>query len=151
MAPLVMVNGVGATSVGDAKVTGTFYEGYNLLTPRFRARFTTDGKGIYFFLPQKNLANSEITGSYVMAGGQTFSFTIPKNSSVSTQSVSGLSVEVSRTGGYFWFKTLPVRLPVLRQASAVMWKLRLPKPGRYVLCYRRYDLLHLVWRRLFRN
>ncbi|MFR1435710.1 MAG: hypothetical protein ACLSS9_10845 [Acutalibacteraceae bacterium] len=103
-APLVMVNGVGATSVGDAKVTGTFYEGYNLLTPRFRARFTTDGKGIYFFLPQKNLANSEITGSYVMAGGQTFSFTIPKNSSVSTQSVSGLSVEVSRTGGYFWFK-----------------------------------------------
>ena len=40
-APLVMVNGVGATSVGDAKVTGTFYEGYNLLTPRFRARFTT--------------------------------------------------------------------------------------------------------------
>ena len=103
-APLVLVNGRGAAGLNQAAVTGTLLEGYNLLTPRFRCQFTTDGEGIYFFLPQKHLDDREITVALTASNGQELVFTIPQGSVVS-QTLSGWSVELSREGGYFWFKS----------------------------------------------
>ena len=40
--PTVLVNGKG-NRVSNGSLTGTLYEGYNLLTPRFKAKFTSDG------------------------------------------------------------------------------------------------------------
>lgn len=101
-APLVLVNGMGATGTSDAAITGTLFEGYNLLTPRFRCKYTTDGTGIYFFLPQKNLDDSEITITLTTVSGSDLVFTIPAGSSTS-QTLSSMSARISRTAGYFWF------------------------------------------------
>ena len=46
--PLVMINGRGSESTGNPRPAGTVYEGYNLLTPRFRARFTTENEASRF-------------------------------------------------------------------------------------------------------
>lgn len=52
-APLVYVNGKGAeysslpSSLSADEAPASFFEGYNVLTPRFRASFTTDGYSLY--------------------------------------------------------------------------------------------------------
>ena len=102
-APLVLMNGIGAASIDAAAVTGTMFESYNMLTPRFRCQYTTDGKGIYFFLPEKYLNDTDIQVSYTTHQGEMLEFTIPAGAETSN-TLSGISVGISRRGGYFWFK-----------------------------------------------
>ena len=67
-APMVTVNGRGTDSdlYNPESPNGTLLEGYNMLTPAFRAGFTSDGKGSRFVLPQKNLDGSKpISISYI--------------------------------------------------------------------------------------
>lgn len=55
-APLVVVNAVGFDDTGSPPVvSGTQFEGYNLLSGAFRTAFTTDGKAHEFRLPLDNL------------------------------------------------------------------------------------------------
>lgn len=55
-APLVVVNAVGVDDTGSPPVvSGTQFEGYNLLSGAFRTAFTTDGKAHEFKLPLDNL------------------------------------------------------------------------------------------------
>lgn len=55
-APLVVVNAVGVDDAGSPPVvSGTQFEGYNLLSGAFRTAFTTDGKAHEFKLPLDNL------------------------------------------------------------------------------------------------
>lgn len=55
-APLVVVNAVGFDDTGSPPVvSGTQFEGYNLLSGAFRTAFTTDGKAHEFKLPLDNL------------------------------------------------------------------------------------------------
>lgn len=55
-APLVVVNAVGFDDAGSPPVvSGTQFEGYNLLSGAFRTAFTTDGKAHEFKLPLDNL------------------------------------------------------------------------------------------------
>lgn len=42
--PTVLVNGRGNAVTGSTGMSGTLYEGFNLLTPKFKAKFTSDGK-----------------------------------------------------------------------------------------------------------
>ena len=55
-APLVVVNAVGVDDTGSPPVvSGTQFEGYNLLSGAFRTAFTTDGKAHEFKLHLDNL------------------------------------------------------------------------------------------------
>jgi hypothetical protein len=101
--PLVMVNGRGSEEIDDAQYNGTIYEGFNLLTPKFRVQFTTtDEKGRYYFLPVKQLDNSEVIVKYTEPNGNVYTYVIPKGSSTSQVDQDGLAVYVDRTGGYFY-------------------------------------------------
>lgn len=67
-APLLMINGksigVSASDLNPGKmVSGVMYEGFNMLTARYRARFTT-GEGVYeerFYLPTALRSDSTVT------------------------------------------------------------------------------------------
>ena len=87
----------------EAESRGTIYEGFNLLTPKFRCRFTTNGEnGRYYFLPVKQLDNSEITVRYTEPGGLTLTYVIPEGGSASAADPYGNAVFVDRVGGYLY-------------------------------------------------
>ncbi|MDD2362803.1 MAG: hypothetical protein PHH84_07625 [Oscillospiraceae bacterium] len=112
--PLVMINGQGSYTTENARSPGGVYEGINLLTPKFRARFTTTGEnGRYFFLPYKQLDNTDIIVNYTEEDGTIYSYTIPAGSNSSPDDEWGISVHVSRTGGYIYC--------VQSDISAVRW------------------------------
>ena len=101
--PLVMINGQGCEEVWQAESRGTIYEGFNLLTPKFRCRFTTNGEnGRYYFLPVKQLGNSEITVRYTESSGLTLTYVIPEGGSASAADPYGNAVCVDRVGGYLY-------------------------------------------------
>lgn len=99
--PTVLMNGTPSETLESAAVSGTFYEGYNLLTPKFRCTYTTDGKGIYFFLPVKEIDNATISIRATGSAGNVTSFTIPANS-MRSELVNGCGFAVDRVGGYVY-------------------------------------------------
>lgn len=107
-APLIFVNGTGAETTSKSAPTGTFFEAYNLLTPRFRCGFTTDGKGKFFFLPQKQLDGAATIQLELIAGSAPY---IPASSlhvylapNEDKWSFSnGFTAHINRTSGYVWF------------------------------------------------
>ena len=102
--PLVMINGAGSPTTETAQYKGTIYEGFNLLTPKFRARFTTnDEASRYFYLPVKQLDSTEIIVHYTASNGTVYTYTIPAGSSTSAIDENGLQVRVNRTGGYIYY------------------------------------------------
>ena len=101
--PLVMINGLGSETTESAKSPGTIYEGYNLLTSKFRAHFTTTGEsGRFFFLPVKQLDNSEVAVRYTEQDGSVYTYTILAGASASQTDSYGISVHVNRAGGYIY-------------------------------------------------
>ena len=73
-APLYFVNGRPVNMPGDAS-SGTTYEGFNLLTNRFRAQFTTrETDGAYFTLPVTLANNSTVKATYMGSGGVSCAF-----------------------------------------------------------------------------
>lgn len=85
--PTVLIN-------GGERGSGTLYEGYNLLSGRFRCRFTTGEELSRFYLPQKELTASllypvEIT--YLDNHGNTVTFTVSANA-VNTAYSDGVRV-----------------------------------------------------------
>lgn len=59
--PTVLVNGKGNASADG--MTGTLFEGYNLLTNQFKAKFTTDGKSVSFKMPTELIPGAALTVS----------------------------------------------------------------------------------------
>lgn len=57
--PTVMVNGKPASAMSESergtRVSGVLFEGYNMLTPKFKCSFTTDGENDEFWLPAQQL------------------------------------------------------------------------------------------------
>ena len=101
--PLVMINAKGSPTLEQAQNGGIIYEGFNLLTPKFRARFTTnDEEGKFYFLPVKQLDNSEITVKYTDSTGTVYTYVIPENSNMSEVDSDGIAVCVDRVGGYVY-------------------------------------------------
>lgn len=101
-APLLRIGGSGSFMPQDSTVTGTAFEAPNLLTPRFRAQYTTDGSGIYYFLPRQNLADEPVTASYLDNFGNYHSYTIEYDQTQS-EADFGYRFHVNRAGGYVWF------------------------------------------------
>ncbi|MDD2417501.1 MAG: hypothetical protein PHP68_00500 [Oscillospiraceae bacterium] len=101
--PLVTINGQGSNTTENIRSPGSVYEGLNLLTPKFRAQFTTTGEsGRYFFLPFKQLDDTDIIVNYIEEDGAVFSYTIPAGANSSPDDEGGISVHVNRAGGYIY-------------------------------------------------
>lgn len=73
-APLVMVNGRPTAGLTDAP-SMTTYEGFNLLTARFRMEWTT-GEGTYYSLPVTLQLASVLSVSYRHADGTAYTFSL---------------------------------------------------------------------------
>lgn len=96
--PHVLINGY-PTKSGDNMVSTTGYsgEGFNLLTPKFRCTYTTDGKGDTFNLPLTDIDDSEVTITYITRG-QTLEYTIPAGATESNEA-GGYYFRLSRAAG----------------------------------------------------
>lgn len=66
--PTVLVNGKGNASADG--MTGTLFEGYNLLTAQFKAKFTTDGKSVSFKMPTELIPGAALTVSINLPCGE---------------------------------------------------------------------------------
>ncbi len=105
-APLVFVNGRGTTSrtqVGSM----TMYEGFNLLTRAYRARWTTDGAATYFCPPFAG-GSGAFKAEYTHTDGTvyTFSVSVP-NTAANTEAISKVQ-EIPNVGEVY------LRVGVLR-------------------------------------
>lgn len=97
--PRLLFGGRGTASATDAPPTdGVRLESRNLLTPKFRALYTTDGKSSCFFLPLDNLGSGELDVRLTGAAG-TVSHVIPADSTVSPTGSDGYAARVDRAAG----------------------------------------------------
>lgn len=99
--PTILKDGVPSLTTENAAASGNMYEAKNMLTPKFKAQYVTDSKGIYYHLPLKGLDNTEIVISRVDSSGATYTWTIPAGANAS-DNVS-YRANVNRVGGYVWF------------------------------------------------
>jgi len=99
--PLVLIDGKPSESMVDAPLTGTAYEDYNLLTDSYRAAYTSDGAGIYYVLPKKQV-QGDVTVSLTLPDG-TYGEATLAGPGTTFAMFSGInaSVELYRTSGMF--------------------------------------------------
>lgn len=100
--PLLRIGGSGVGQRTDVSVTGTAFEAPNLLTPRFRAQYTTDGEGIYYFLPEKGLSAAPVRAAFESNDGETHEYLIAEGKTASAAEL-GLCLNVDRAAGCVWF------------------------------------------------
>lgn len=98
--PLYMTGGRPVTSRAETALTGTRVEPYNRLTEWFRCTYSTDGAGIYYYLP-KLREGSALSVTLTRASGR-LTFTIANWGRVSA-TVGGYQVQLDNTGNCFWF------------------------------------------------
>lgn len=121
--PLTMINGTPAPDTkGPSGGAATQYEAANLLTPKFRAQYTSDGEGLYYFLPVSGVDDGEIRVTCSTNDGYTAELTIPAGEEQSELNPYLMrSVRVNREKGYLWFcVTLDIETPVAIEKS-VKW------------------------------
>ena len=98
--PLRMANGVPTPSRTQTALSGDLLEGNNLLTSQFRCTFTTDGSGVYYFLP--NVYHRSTLKVTARLDGTDTTWELSNSSTVSAE-VSGLCLCFDRQSGCFWF------------------------------------------------
>lgn len=98
--PLLMVNGAPVATRADSTVNGVLYESRNRLTERFRCHFTSDGTGVYYYLPVGNLWGDVIVT--VCRDNGNAVYTVSTNAD-SSDTAGGLRVKVDRAAGCLWF------------------------------------------------
>lgn len=108
-APLVMVNGTPCTDQTEAAPNGTFFEGYNTLTPKFRAWYSSDGTGNYYGLPATKIdPGHSVCVEYTHKDGTVFRWECPPNqNNAPAVTIEGVRVgfHVDREPGVFFFTT----------------------------------------------
>jgi len=103
--PLMLVGGIGTNVKNSEYAEGTLFQAKNCLTPRFQAQYTTDGKGIYFYLPQKRLDAEDVVVRYTDGAGQEHTYTVPYDDTVSPFA-NGKRLAVDRVAGCVWFENI---------------------------------------------
>lgn len=100
--PLLMVGATPVETTAETRPNGTWYEETNRLTDAFRCQFSSDGVGLYYFLPYRSL-QGELSVSISRSGG-TVTLTVPYGTNKSENSTAdGYAVLVNRHSGYFYF------------------------------------------------
>ncbi len=98
--PLYMTNGTPVATRAETALTGDRVEAYNSLTEWFRCTYSTDGSGIYYYLPELR-EGSVLTVTLTRASG-TLIWTVAGTEYVSAAS-DGYQVRLDRNGHCFWF------------------------------------------------
>ncbi len=98
--PLYMTGGYPVVTRAETALTGDRVEPYNMLTEWFRCTYSTDGTGIYYYLPPLR-KDSELSVSLTRANS-TLDFTVSNLGTVS-DTVGGYQVQLDRWGYCFWF------------------------------------------------
>lgn len=75
--PQVLAGGRGAASLFDAPPAFEMYEQPNRLTTRFRASYTTDSNGKFFYLPLRRDSQKPLTAQLTNSSGVTVVHTVP--------------------------------------------------------------------------
>lgn len=103
--PCVLVGGEGVRQLTDPPSTvGTPYEGRNMLTDKFIAKYTTTGTGIVFHFPYTDLdENQPVTISIAYLDGGVIDYVIPAGASECGFAANGLKPHVDRKKGVFYF------------------------------------------------
>lgn len=99
--PTISRRGIPVTDTKNGTPNGVIHEAKNMLTPKFKCQFTSNDEGIYYFLPFKDLDNSEILIERVANNGQTYQHTIPAGSNESN--FNNVKAVINRNAGYFYF------------------------------------------------
>lgn len=118
--PLLLTGGQGTFYVTDTPPAAARPEERNLLTPAFRACYTTDGEGRFFHLPVDTLSGSHpITVDCVNANGGTVRHVIPVGEvAEATVQSDGMQLHCSHARRLLWF-TDDEDTPVAPPASGV--------------------------------
>ena len=98
--PLYMTGGHPVVTRAETALTGDRSEPYNNLTERFRCTYSTDGAGIYYYLPDLR-DNSELSVTLTRVGA-VLRFTVDSSHTVS-DTAGGYGVQFDRKGHCFWF------------------------------------------------
>ncbi|MBQ7038224.1 MAG: hypothetical protein IJN61_03840 [Clostridia bacterium] len=98
--PLYMTGGTPVTSRADTALTGTRVEPYNRLSDWFRCTYSTNGTGIYYYLPRLS-QGSALTVTLTRAS-TTLTWTLEGGTGVSA-TVGGYQVKLDTKGHCFWF------------------------------------------------
>ena len=117
--PLLLSGGTGCDTPSGSS-GGYELEEENLLTPRFRAQYTS-GEHPYYRLPKSGLDDTAVTVSLLTPEGAALSFTVAAEASVSPASGS-YRVHLDRSTGTFYFcaATGSADTPVILGDSSVM-------------------------------
>lgn len=118
--PLVFINGRGSTdrlAVGS----GRMYEGFNLLTPQYRALWTSDGESTWFSQPFA-VGSGPFSVEYTHTDGAVYSFTasvestaadtVAKSKPLDLPDVGEVYLQVSTLGNAFAFCNADTHSPV---------------------------------------
>ena len=97
--PLYRTGGVAAADRADHTLTGVQAEPFNALCDRFRCRYSTDGTGIYYYLPPFR-TDGPITVEVRRRDGD-LTFTLESYEDAVT--VGAYTLQVDRLGGCVWF------------------------------------------------
>lgn len=97
--PLRMANGVPAPSHTQTALSGDLLEGNNLLTSHFRCTFTTDGSGVYYYLPTVSERSTLKVTLYLDSVYRTWELS---GDDVESALVAGLKLHFNRTTSCFW-------------------------------------------------
>ncbi len=98
--PLRMANGTPVTTRTQATLTGDLLEGHNLLGAKFRCTFTTDGSGVYYYVPTVR-AYSPLTVTVTLDGVST-TWSLSSADTVSEEA-AGMYLYFDRQSSCFWF------------------------------------------------
>ncbi len=103
--PCVLIGGEGVKQLTDPPSTaGTPYEGRNMLTDKFTAKYTTTGTGIVFHFPYTDLdENQPVTISISYLNGGVVDYVIPARATECGYGSNGLKPHVDRKKGIFYF------------------------------------------------
>ena len=117
--PRLLIGGRGVPSPSSEPVIQTGVgESRNLLTPKFRAVYTTDGKCSAFYLPLQGLDNAPVTAALTLAAG-TVTHTVPAGASAGGLGADGYRLHLDRARGCVWFTDAAgnAAMPPFRQAN----------------------------------
>lgn len=103
--PLVLVNNYPSEYTDNLSVNGQLFEGFNLLTPKFRAAYTSNAKGRFYALPYKNIDDAKFVVERTAADGSVYTYTVPAGQTISNSDglANPMHVKLDRVGGIFSF------------------------------------------------
>ncbi len=103
--PCVLVGGEGVKQLWDAPpTTGMPYEGRNMLTDKFTAKYTTTGTGIVFHMPYTDLDKTKpVTISIAYLDGGIINYTVPAGATSCNYAANGLKPIVDHAKGIIYF------------------------------------------------